>query len=67
MKVIGYPKLDHHRELHNGHISGLNSIMERNQYHILNHDKKYFEFYQEELKLNRTITKGIRQRSLENQ
>jgi len=26
MKSIGYPKLEHHRELHNGLISGLNDL-----------------------------------------
>lgn len=68
MKAIGYPELVHHRELHNGLISGLNHLIEKpidsytglervKQFvynwiidHILNHDKKYFEFYQEQTK-----------------
>ena len=68
MKAIGYPKLEQHRELHNGLISGLNNLIEKpintnigleglKKFvynwiidHILNHDKKYFEFYQEQVK-----------------
>jgi hemerythrin len=66
MKAIGYPKLEQHRELHNGLITGLNNLIEKpintnlgleglKKFvynwiidHILNHDKKYFEFYQEQ-------------------
>lgn len=69
MKSIGYPKLLHHRELHNNLITGLNDLVQRpidsNQRlesfkkfvydwiidHILNHDKKYFEFYQEQMRV----------------
>jgi len=79
MKVIGYHELDQHRELHNGLISGLNSLIEKpvdsvaglerlKKFvydwiidHILNHDKKYFEFYQEKIKRNVTISKEISQ------
>jgi len=68
MKAIGYPELAHHRELHNGLVSGLNNLIEKpidtcseleglKKFvynwiidHILNHDKQYFEFYQEQIK-----------------
>jgi hemerythrin len=68
MKSLGYPKLQQHRELHNGLITGLNNLIEKpidtdagldglKKFvynwiidHILNHDKKYFEFYQEQMK-----------------
>jgi hemerythrin len=70
MKVIGYPKLEQHRELHNDLISGLNDLVKKpintdvgfesfKKFvydwiidHILNHDKKYFEFYQEKAQIS---------------
>ncbi len=68
MKTIGYPKLEQHRELHNGLVTGLNNLIKKpfdtnigleelKKFvynwiidHILNHDKKYFEFFQERVK-----------------
>jgi hemerythrin len=81
MKAIGYPKLEQHRELHNGLISGLNNLIEKpintnlgleglKKFvynwiidHILNHDKKYFDFYQEQARpIAAVSTKGRRRR-----
>jgi hemerythrin len=81
MKAIGYPKLEQHRELHNGLITGLNNLIEKpintnigleglKKFvynwiidHILNHDKKYFEFYQEQARPIAVVsTKGRRGR-----
>jgi hemerythrin len=80
MKAIGYPKLEQHRELHIGLISGLNNLIEKpintnigleglKKFvydwiidHILNHDKKYFEFYQEQVFTSPTPTKKDRGR-----
>lgn len=68
MKTIGYPKLEQHRELHNGLVTGLNNLIKKpfdtnigleelKKFvynwiidHILNHDMKYFEFFQERVK-----------------
>jgi len=81
MKAIGYQKLQQHRELHNGLITGLNNLIEKpintnigleglKKFvydwiidHILNHDKKYFEFYQEQARpIAAVSTKGRRGR-----
>jgi hemerythrin len=81
MKSLGYPKLEQHRELHNGLISGLNNLIEKpintnigleglKKFvynwiidHILNHDKKYFEFYQKQARpIVADSTKGRRGR-----
>jgi hemerythrin len=80
MKAIGYPKLEQHRELHNGLITGLNNLIEKpiatnvgleslKKFvynwiidHILNQDKKYFEFYQEQTRPNFAVSNRGRQR-----